>query len=348
MPTINDVAKVAGVSVSTVSRILNNKSDVADSTRQHVLEVIDKLGYQPHAQARRLRSNSSKSNTITVFYPLENTPFDNVPQSTVLIDYIQGISRGVEEGGFHLNLVTSEVSPEKILNMYRSSQMDGSIIMQITADDPRINLLQETDYPFVMNGRTVNHDHLSYVDFDYYEAFKLAYDHLYQAGHREIGFLTYPQILIDQRYGPAYYSMQGLQELEVDRSIRIPCFSCDIDMRSTIEATHQMLTQHPQLTALIVVHGEYLNGVMTGITRSNRHIPDDMSLIVISNQRQAENVMPIVDRVDLPALELGYRATQILIERIKGEIQTPQQYLCDTRIYEGESVRSLSSDEMYQ
>jgi len=341
MTTINDIAKVAGVSVSTVSRILNNKIDVAASTRQRVLDVIDDLGYQPHIQARRLRTNAHKSNTISLLYPLENTSFDSIVNSSVLVDYIQGISRGVEESGFQLNLVTSNTSPEKLLNFYRSSQIDGAILMQVTINDPRVQSLRDTNYPFVMIGRTSIDSDINYIDFDYQQAVITAFTHLQSAGHRRIGFLTYPEILIDQQYGPAYYAMRGYDQIQQQQDT--PYLACEINMQSTIDATQALLTQHPTITGLVVVHGEYINGVVAGIRSLNRRIPEDISIVVISNKAQSEIVSPSITRVNLPALDMGYRAARMLIQQLEENTTTINQYLCDTQIYEGNSIRTHSS-----
>lgn len=346
MTTINDIAKVAGVSISTVSRILNNKEDVAASTRQRVLDVIDDLGYQPHFQARRLRTNAHKSNTISLLYPLENTPFDSVVNSSVLVDYIQGISRGVEQSDFQLNLVTSNTSPEKLLNSYRSSQIDGAIIMQVTVNDPRIQSLRETNYPFIMIGRTSNDSDINYIDFDYEQAVIKAFTHLQSAGHSRIGFLTYPKVLIDQQYGPAYYAMRGYNKIRQQQNT--PYMMSEINMQSTIDATQALLAQYPAITALVVVHGEYLNGVVAGIHNMNRRIPDDISIVVISNNGQSEIVSPSITRVDLPALDMGYRAARTLIRQIEGDSTTIDQHLCDTQIYEGNSIRAYNSHNSYQ
>ena len=146
--TIADVAKAAGVSVPTVSRIVNNKEDVADETRQRVREVIRALGYIPHAQARHLRRGASM--TIALHYPIE-TP-DEL-SSVIATPYITGAAAAASEKEYFLNFLASQLTPESLLYMYRSNQIDGIILLQVCLDDWRVNLLRENNYPFVMIGR---------------------------------------------------------------------------------------------------------------------------------------------------------------------------------------------------
>ncbi|MBZ0289858.1 MAG: LacI family transcriptional regulator, partial [Anaerolineae bacterium] len=151
--TIEDIARAAGVSVSTVSRILNNKPDVAAATRQRVLQIIDQTGYQPQTEARRLRTGADQTRTIILHYPIEGSAFDPVENALVMLDFITGASRAVDDADCHLHLMTRPLDDDYLLDMFRSSQIDGAILMQVDVDDGRVDALRNTAYPFTMVGR---------------------------------------------------------------------------------------------------------------------------------------------------------------------------------------------------
>src|SRR5690349_24463524 len=196
--TITDVARAAGVSVPTVSRILNGKEYVAEETRQRVHEAIRALGYTPHTQARRLRGGASM--TLALHHPIES------PQelsSVIETSYFTGTAEAASEKEYFINFLVSQLTPESLLNMYRSNQIDGVILLQVRLDDWRVNLLRENNYPFVMIGRCVDLEGLSFIDLDFEKAMLLAFDHLVELGHRNIGFLTYPESWRKLGIGPA-------------------------------------------------------------------------------------------------------------------------------------------------
>src|SRR5215204_2272646 len=146
--TIADVAKAAGVSVPTVSRILNNKEYVAEETRQRVHEAIRTLGYTPHANARRLRGAATM--TLALHHPIESP---RQLSSVIETSYFTGAAEAAIEKDYFINFLVSQLTPEMLLNMYRSNQIDGIILLQICVDDWRVNLLRENNYPFVKIGR---------------------------------------------------------------------------------------------------------------------------------------------------------------------------------------------------
>ena len=240
--TIADVAKVAGVSVPTVSRIINKKEYVADETRQRVHEAIRTLGYSPHTQARRLRGGASM--TLALHYPLES-PHE---LSTVIeTPYITGAAAAASEKEYFLNFLVSQLTPKSLLKMYRSNQIDGIILLQVRMDDWRVNLLRQNNYPFVMIGRCANLEGLSFIDLDFENAMLLAFDYLFGLGHRNIGFLTYPQSWRKSGIGPAVHSLDGYKHALKQYGLR-SCYR-EIGLNSVeegFEGTNDLLQGKPR------------------------------------------------------------------------------------------------------
>src|SRR5215470_17660282 len=129
--TIADVARVAGVSVSTVSRILNGKQDVAPATRERVQQVIAELGFKPHAQAKGLRAG--KTRNVALLFPLKS-PGD-VSYNALEVEFILGAAAAAGQREFLFSLLTSQVTQDSLFNFYRSAQVDGLALMHIHTHD---------------------------------------------------------------------------------------------------------------------------------------------------------------------------------------------------------------------
>ena len=147
--TINDIARLSGVSVSTVSRILNDKPDVALQTRQRVQQVMDDLGYSPHTLAQRLAVRRSRS--IALVFPLR----DSAGRAEVAT-FIVKAALAAEAENYLFSLVAAPATESRLLSLYRSAQVEGVILMEIHMTDWRVELLKQYGYPFVMIGRTAD------------------------------------------------------------------------------------------------------------------------------------------------------------------------------------------------
>jgi DNA-binding LacI/PurR family transcriptional regulator len=267
--TIADVAKAAGVSIPTVSRILNNKEYVAKETRDRVNDAIKQLEYVPHFQAQRLRGGASR--TLALHYPVESP---HLLSGVVETPYITGAAAAAGEQDYFLNFLVSQLTPDMLLNMYRSNQVDGMILLQVRLDDWRVNLLRENDFPFVMIGRCADLQGLSYIDLDFEGAMLSAFDHLVDLGHREIGFLTYSHNWRVAGIGPAVRSLEGYERALSQYSFR-PHYR-EVELRSVEDgfaATLDLLEENPQLTAIITTSHLTAAGSIKALTQRGYHVP---------------------------------------------------------------------------
>ncbi len=200
--TIVDIAKASGVSISTVSRILNNKPDVADETRQRVLQLMDEQRFTPQLAWQQLRSG--RSHFIALHYPQDfNPPEQNIITSAAM---------SCEDAGYSLNLIVNSLSDNELLSIFRSGQADGIILMEILTHDRRVQLLQEHDLPFVMIGRCADNTGLSYVDIDIGKGVADAIQYLHALGHRKIGFITLAPVRQEKEYGYATWALEGYEK----------------------------------------------------------------------------------------------------------------------------------------
>jgi DNA-binding LacI/PurR family transcriptional regulator len=323
--TIREIAMAAGVSVSTVSRILNGKPDVADETRRRVLSVINQLGYVPHAQAQRLAAGRSR--TIALLFPLQF-----VETSHHAGEFIVAAAAAAEAAGFFFHLVTSELAVDNLPTLYSSGQVDGVILMQIELDDPRVRFLRASNHAFTLIGRTADNSGLSFVDLDFEMAVVDAYAHLVEAGHRSIGFLGAPALLRQRGLGSAVRTYQGYQMACERFSLDSPALEVDLSAQAMYEATLRLLHAYPQLTAIVSTHGPSIVGALRALQTLERPIPQEMSLLSIATTSTAEMLTPPLTTIDFPSAEMARTAVNLLVRRLQGESNEPEQVLIPPKL----------------
>ena len=337
--TIHDVARMTGVSVSTVSRILNGKPDVAESTRQRVWQVVDRIGYIPDLQAKRLRSNASPTQIISLHYPIDRTIFDPIQNAAVILEFILGASAAVEAENFLFNLITTPLKGAQLVDLFRNAQSNGIILAQVRQDDDRVRVLQDTKYPFVLIGRSGDEENHGFVDLDFGGAVSLALSHLYDSGHRHIGVLDFPAILLEQGYSPAWYTTLALAEAR-DKFPDLTLVHQQVGMSNmeVTEAVHCMLDESPQISAMVAVHGDCLAGIMEGFNQHRQLLDHNLSLIAIASENQCNAIHPGLTRVDLPAEMMGYEAAQALIKQIRDPQPQTIQSLIPPQLVVGDTA----------
>jgi DNA-binding LacI/PurR family transcriptional regulator len=337
--TIADVAKAAGVSIPTVSRILNDKEYVAEETRQRVHEAIRTLGYTPHTQARRLRGGATR--TLALHHPIES-PHDL--SSIIETSYFTGTAEAASEKEYFINFLVSQLTPESLLNMFRSNQIDGIILLQLRMDDWRVNLLRENNYPFVMIGRCADLEGLSFIDLHFEDAMLLAFDHLVALGHRNIGFLNYPESWRKTGIGPAVRSLEGYQN--VLNQFGLQSYYREIGLNSVeegFEGTNDLLDENPDLTAIVTVSHLTAAGSIKALTLQGRNVPQDCSVLAIGFGGNFANVVtPSLTTLEWSPYEISYQATLLMTEKLANERLSAQQILVPPKLIVRESTKEVS------
>jgi DNA-binding LacI/PurR family transcriptional regulator len=332
--TIADVARLAGVSVSTVSRVLNNKPDVSEETRNHVEQVIEQLNYRPHSQAKRLASG--RSNTVALLYPFEQ------PGSLIELDFIVSSATSAQEEGYFFNLIMHPLTESDLLQLYRGVQVDGVLLLQVHIHDWRVDFLRKHGYPFVMVGRTDDNRDASFVDLDFKQTLIDAFGYLVEQGHEHIGFINYPpagnSYTPEEDYGPAIRSAAGyeavLDKYGLNRLVR----SAEFTAKAAGEAALSLLEEEPRLTAIVHADGARSVGVIDTLRDCEKRIPEDVSIVGVTTHRLAELMVPRLTVMDFPSYEMGYRATKMLINELEGRSDRPEQILLTPELNPGKST----------
>lgn len=323
--TIRDVARAADVSVATVSRILNNKPDVSEETRQKVLDVINELGYARSMQWKQI--TSGKTRVVTLHYP-----YKLAASNQLSLHFITGATTACEEHNYSLHLVTQSLDENSLLDFYRTNQCDGMILMEIRMDDWRVKLLHQHNLPFVMIGRCENNDRVSFVDFDFESAVTVAVDHLIDLGHQNIGFLSVIPGPEQNRYGPTIRAAEGYGK--VCAQYNIPRLYCEADsgLENVKSATLNLLEMHPEITALVTVFDAAVAGIYSAIKSLGRRIPDDISVVGLADEQGAELTSPSLTALQFPALSMGYDAAKIMINELEKNPERSKQILVGPKL----------------
>lgn len=333
--TIIDVAKAAGVSVSTVSRILNSKQDVAATTRARVQRVIDEMGFTPHAQAQRLRAGRTRN--IALLFPMKY-PGETLYNSLEL-DFVLGAAAAASEREYFFNLLPLPVTPESLLSLFRGGQVDGVVLMQIHVHDWRIDLLRESSYPFVMIGQCADNTGLSFIDVDLQGSVRAAFDHVVGLGHRLVGYIGIPAPMRQDGFGPAVREWNGYQQAleahQLQPLAREPSYA------AIYQAACDLLDEQPQLTAFVTAHEFGALSIMQALHARGRRVPEDCSLVAITTDRIADLNTPPVTHMDFPSYTMGYRAIDLLIRQIEGESTRAEQILIPPRLVIRNSTASV-------
>lgn len=321
--TIVDIAKEAGVSVSTVSRILNNKPDVAEKTRQRVLQVIEEQNFTPQTAWQQLRSG--KSRVITLHFPQNFNP--------LFQGMIADAALRCEQLGFTLNLMVGPLDEPELLNILRSGQADGIILTETLTHDWRVESLRGYPSRFVMIGRCADTTGLSYVDSAIELGVGDAIDHLAELGHRHVGFLTLGKIAPGKEYSFTGFARAGCQAACRRHGITCHLRATDLSNESVTDAAVNLLEQHPEITAFVTPQDSGVPGILKAIALRGLRIPEDISVVGLLDEAFAEMITPPLTALDFSSHTLGFTAAELLVAQLNDEVSGPQQVLIKPELH---------------
>lgn len=320
MPTLADVAKHAGVSLSTASYVMSGKRPISDETRRRVLAAMDELGFQPNNQGRALASGRSR--TFALLYPLKVSTFSTIP-----LDFVISAAATAESRGYALVISTQGESEAHLLSMIDRGFVDGYILMEIDLNDERVDLLKARRLPFTMIGHCADNSGLSYVDLDFARSVELGVEHLTQLGHRHFAMVNRTSADPVSGYGPSVRSRLAFEEQMALHGFSGRVFACEATPEAGAETLNLILDECPGTTAIIAMNAEAASGVLRGAANRGVSIPGDLSVFGMLSPLTAELLVPPVTAVDFPAEAMGRSGVDFLIDLLEGGERKPQQLL---------------------
>lgn len=317
MPTIKDVARAAGVSIATVSYVLNNKTGmVSEATREHVLETAKRLGYRPNINARNLQA----SRTGLIGYAWHKAPGGE--PSPVLDQFIYHLAHAAEQQDYHvLTFTHTGNNPIHVYeDLIRSRRVDGFVLAETETNDPRVRFLLDEKFPFVSFGRTANDWKYCWVDTDGHNGTKEAIEHLINQGHERIGFLgwTYAALTGDDRLDGYKEAMKAAGLPVKDAYIARTDYKTE-----TIESVLEQWKPH-NLTAAFVVSDYDAISLMRGLER-NKMPP--MAVIGFDDAPVSKFTRPGLTTIRQPLREISTAIIEMLHERIQNNECEPRSKL---------------------
>lgn len=323
--TIRDVAAAAGVSYQTVSRVINNRPDVAEETRRRVWQVIEELGYQPSAIARGLVSKR------TYTLGLITADFSDYFFTQVIV----GAEAEARKQGYFFMLCSTERNPDdepEYLRLLTEREVDGILFARpSTEEDSRhiLSLIQQ-GVPLVTTAYWLPGEKLTVVDVDNVDGGLQATECLIKRGHRRIGMITGPagwKSVNDRTEG--YKLALSRAGIPFDASL---VEYGDWSYQSGYEAMQRLLAKAPQITALFAQNDQMAIGAMRALREAGRRIPDDVALVGYDDIPAAAYCDPPLTTIRQPMQQVGKVATHLLIELINDPDAERKEVLLKTEL----------------
>ncbi len=321
MATIKDVAKKAGVAVSTVSYALSGTRPIGEDTRQRILQAVEELNYHPNRLARSMINKRTR--IIALLFPAANMS----TQEELTHEFIISVTNIAYEHDYGLLLFTHPINELEIMRFMHQGLVDGVILMEVMSDDPRVELMKKSGYPFSLIGRCRNNDGISFVDMDFYEAHRLAVEHFAALKHQKIAFLQPALDPEDIRLNYVTDAIRGFQETSLKLGIQCMICPCEPTFKGGYETMRGLLEADPEITGAILGNDLVYNGAYQVLQEKGLSVPDDFSVIASISSRSAEKYTPKVTTISIPSLKMGALGTEFLIKQLEESHFEPQQVL---------------------
>ena len=309
--TLEEIAQAAGVSVSTVSRALSKGSyPLKKETRQRILDLAEKMGYQPNLVARSLQSN--RSHLVGVIVDRMRSPFASAT--------VQGIQDGLRNEGYSISIAVSnrdqQLALEAIYSFY-SRQVDGIIIMNSWLHEFNDPILSLSDRPFVFVNRLFSNNICNCVGPGDYAGAQMAAQHLVDLGHQRIAYINGRK-----KWHEAQNRLYGFMDIIKSNNLPIDegvIQQGDWGVDSGYQATQALLALKERPTAIFAANDIMAMGVIYAIQDAGLRIPEDIALVGYDDREFAAWVRPSLTTIRMPSYEMGQAAARLLLEQLSGE-----------------------------
>lgn len=331
MGSMNDVARRAGVSIATVSRVLNNNGNVNEATRVKILKAIKELKYQPSRVAKRLRSKSVSSNLFGVLIPDIENPF-----------YVD-VLRGIEEVAYNNNsaiIMCNYAQDEKrekfYLEILQSESIDGLIAAPAHEDDLQLKNMVKDGLPVVCVDRGLSGIDVDVVLVDNVAGAFNAVDYLIKSGYKRIAYIAglpgIPSSLLREK---GYREALAVNGISFDK--QLVRFG-NSKHQSGLELCNELLQLPNPPDAIFTGNNLITLGALETIHRRKLRIPEDVAVVGFDDMYWANSLNPSLTAVKQPAYDIGKRAVELLIQRIQDPARSCIQMTLNTELMKRSST----------
>ncbi|OEG62473.1 MAG: hypothetical protein BHK79_10400 [Halanaerobium sp. MDAL1] len=332
---MSDIAEMAGVSKSTVSRALKNDSRVKEETKNNILKIARKYNYQPNKVAQALAEKNTK--IIAVILP-------SAPRSVsdpFFLEFLHGVNNAAYQQGYSLTI--PPVEKENFASFKEINQkinFDGVILTEPQLNDPRIKYLQENKIPFVFNGNPMADRDISWVDTDNQLGAYQAVDYLIKKGHKKIATITGPLNLVAGKYRLEGY-LQALKEnnLQLNEDWII---ESDFTEKGAHLAAKNLIKDYNEISAVFAANDLMALGIIKSLKDAGIRIPEDLSLIAFDSIKMGEYIEPPLTTIKNTGLEKGEKAVELLIKIIENQDLAGKHILYPPELVVRDSVQDIN------
>jgi LacI family transcriptional regulator len=310
--TIRDVAKAAGVSITTVSRALNGYTDVRPQTRKRILEIAQRMNYRPNQVARSLVMNRTR----TVGLLVSDFNKDRSGQH-FLMDVLTGVHDALAERGYDIHLVSTTTAQQRLvsyLDFCRERRFEGVIVMGIRLDDPYVHEVVESTLPSVTIDLPLISKHCGYVMTDNVNGARFAVRHLAARGHTKIGFVNghrQAAVSVDRERG--YEEGLRMAGLPVDPDL---VYEADFSLEGGARGLKYLLDKG--VTAVFFASDMMAIGGLRAAQSMGLQVPRDVAIVGFDNIDLGEFVTPALTTIAQPRYEMGWSAAAMLLDMLEG------------------------------
>ena len=310
MATIRDVARLAGVGVGTVSRVLNNHPSVREQTRRRVLEAIEALNYHPDPSARRL--SLRRTLTIGVIVPFITNPS--------VVERLRGITLGLEGTEYDLvifNVETVQNRDRYFKEVVRGKRVDGLIVISLSPTDDEAERFAQADLPVVLVDAA--HPRLPHVVIDDVQGGMMATQHLINLGHRRIAFLgdIHPNPFgFTASYHRYLGYMQALEKAELPYEEKYVVLG-EHSRYTAYALAMGLFDQSPPPTAIFAASDTQALGVLAAAREAGYHVPEDLSVVGYDDVETAHYLG--LTTIHQPLVDSGIEGISLLMKILAGE-----------------------------
>ena len=320
MATMRDVAERAGVSIATVSFVVNNTKPVTAATRERIESAMSELGFRRNVVARALASRRTR--IIALAYPaLEHR------LGATGAEFVTSAARTASAEDYHLVVWPVSNDARELTDLVGQGLVDGVLLMEVQLDDVRVRVLRSSGIPFALIGRTEDPADLDYVDIDFEASLSLALDHVWDLGHRAIALISGDQRVPSfERYGPYVRLEAAYRRAAAERGFDPVVFAVRQSARSGRAVAAELVARAPQVTAVLIVDEAAAAGLVAGLHGLGRRVPADVSVVSVTSSTDMADVCdPPLTAVTAPGEVLGRLGVEALLRRLEGRDPLPPE-----------------------
>lgn len=330
--TINDVAKLAGVSKSTVSYVLSGKRPIGKNVTEKVLEAMEQLNYKPSVVAKNLAER--QTNNIGLYAPSTK----NITQDIFLNSILAGILDCTNNNGYRLMIYPEkrDENDDICYELDRSQPIDGALIMNPDISSHYLSKLKKESLPFVLIGSPSKHSDIFYVDSDNIALTYKAVNYLVSKGHKDILFINGPKQYVGSEHKEKGYLL-ALNENGIEVNSKL-IKNADILKEEGFNICKNLIDNNVRFTAVLAVNDIIAVGVLKELKENNKKIPTQVAVMSVGNTVLADIHSPTITSVDVSGYDLGFDATSLLIDVINKKLIKSCNTIIPSAIIERETT----------